>query len=122
MRDRLQPIATEEGARELLQRLVDSGKCKIEDFDTPSPHWQENVEVAAKYYPNLEVKPYRNLLREHDISERVQVVDPKDLATRSNNFIYSRGSQVLRPQEESVCTEIDNSHHPEEQFSRPLPF
>ena len=122
MKHRLEPIATEEGARELLQRLVDSGKCKIEDFDTPSPHWQENVEVAAKYHPNLEIKPYRNLLREQDISERVQVVDPKDLATRSNNFIHPRVTQILRPQKESICAEVDNSNHPEEQFSRPLPF
>ena len=122
MRHRLEPLSTEEGAREILQRLVDSGKCKIEDFDTPSPHWQENVEVAAKYHPSLKIKPYRNLLREHDISERVEVVDPKDLANGPNHFIHPRGSQVLRPEKESVCTEVDNSNHPEEQFSRQLPF
>ena len=55
-------ISTEHGARKLLQHLVDSDRCRIEDFDTPPPG-------------HLKPESYRNLLRE---TEAVQVSDPRD--------------------------------------------
>jgi hypothetical protein len=61
----LQRISTEAGARKILQRLVESGRCKVEDFDSPPPG-------------HLNPTSYRNLLRDPDISEAVQLSDPRD--------------------------------------------
>ena len=58
-------LSTEHGARKLLQRLVDSGRCRIEDFDAPPPG-------------HLKPESYRNLLREPDPTEEVQISDPRD--------------------------------------------
>jgi len=47
----LQRFSTEHGARELLQRLVDAGRCTIEHFDSPPPNHSNPT-------------TYRNLLRD----------------------------------------------------------
>ena len=64
---RLQRLCTEHGARQLLQRLVDSGRCTIEDFDRPPPG-------------DINPSTYRNLLRdpEQTAEPKVQVTDPRD--------------------------------------------
>lgn len=61
----LKRISTEAGARKLLQRLVESGRCKIEDFDSPPPG-------------HINPATYRNLLRDPDPEEAVVISDPRD--------------------------------------------
>jgi hypothetical protein len=60
----LKRISSEEGARKLLQHLVDSGRCRIEDFDNPPPG-----------HTNPET--YRNLLRDGEASPEVPVSAPE---------------------------------------------
>lgn len=47
----LQRLSTEHGARQLLQRLVEAGRCTVEQLDAPPP---------GHINPNA----YRNLLRD----------------------------------------------------------
>lgn len=61
----LKRISTEHGARKLLQRLVESGRCQIEHFDYPP--------IA-----HLNPSTYRNLLRDPDPEEGVVISDPRD--------------------------------------------
>ena len=60
--NRLQRLSTEHGARQLLERLISAGRCKLEDLDTPPPG-------------HLNPSSYRNLLRdpEHYASPHVEV-------------------------------------------------
>ena len=59
----LQRLSTEHGARELLQRLVDAGRCTIEQLDTPPPG-------------HLSPTAYRNLLRDGDSVQPAQTPPP----------------------------------------------
>ena len=61
----LQRVSTELGAQKLLQRLIDSGKCVIEDFDVAPPG-------------HLNPGSLRNLLRDTEPIEAVQLSDPRD--------------------------------------------
>lgn len=66
-------ISTEHGARQLLQRLVDAGRCKLEDFDSPPPN---HINPAS----------YRNLLRDPDPEPepKVEVVSPRDFQPKTD--------------------------------------
>jgi len=63
----LKRLSTEHGARLLLQRLIDTGRCQLEDFDQPSPN-----------HANPEA--YRNLLRDADseLEPKVELINPRD--------------------------------------------
>lgn len=58
-------LSTEAGARKLLQRLVDAGRCTVDDLDTPPPG-------------HINPSTYRNLLRDPVVGEVVQPSDPRD--------------------------------------------
>jgi hypothetical protein len=81
----LQRISTEAGARKILQRLVDAGRCTVEDLDAPPPG-------------HLNPTAYRNLLRDLDISETVQPINPRDLAPANTGPDFSpRDSSLSLP-------------------------
>ena len=121
-RHRLEKIGSEEGAREILQRMIEAGKLTIEDLDTPSNHWQENYDFAAKHYPALELKPWRNLLRDIDKSEHVELTNPRDFAEGPIPRVRAGSPQVLLPEKEEVHTEIDHGHYQKIGLSSELPF
>ena len=59
-------VGTPEKARKILSKLVKDGKITIEDLDQESPGAAYTREIAAKYYPEIKLKPHVNLLR-HDV-------------------------------------------------------
>jgi hypothetical protein len=61
----LNRLSTEEGARKLLQRLVDANRCTIEDLDSPPPG-------------HINPQAYRNLLRDVAADPKIEVTDPRD--------------------------------------------
>jgi hypothetical protein len=61
----LKPISTEAGARDLLKRLIESGRCTIEDFDAAPPG-------------HINPQAYRNLLRDVAADPKIEVTDPRD--------------------------------------------
>ena len=64
---RLTPLSTEEGARLILRRMIDAGRCTVEDLDTPPPG-------------HINPQAYRNLMRDIASQPKVEVVSPRDLA------------------------------------------
>lgn len=59
----LQRLSSEHGARELLQRLVEAGRCTIEQLDAPPPG-------------HINPSTYRNLLRDGESVQTAQPVQP----------------------------------------------
>ena len=53
MRNRLEPISTEEGAREILKKMIESGKIRLEDLDQESRHSAFNRQIVEKHYPEI---------------------------------------------------------------------
>lgn len=60
-------ISTEHGARQLLQRLIDANRCRLEDFDQPPPN-------------HVNPDAYRNLLRDPDaeLDPKIELISPRD--------------------------------------------
>ena len=112
---KLEPISTPEGAKEILQRLVESGKITIEDLDSPSDHWQENYDFAAKHYPEIKLKPWRNLLRDNDEDSRE--ADPRQISA-----VRAQISQVFRPEKESIRSKKHLGNSEKIGLSGELPF
>ena len=63
---RLTRLSTPEGARSILRRMIDAGRCTLEDLDTPPPG---HINPAA----------YRNLMRDVEAPPKVEIVSPRDL-------------------------------------------
>jgi len=123
MRHRLEPISTEEGARDLLKNMVKSGKIRLEDLDQESPHSAFNREIAEKHYPEIKLKPHRNLLRDPEPVETVQAsADPRDFDPRPVPNVRSDSSQVLRPEEKEVLPQVSLTDSQQVEFSESLPF
>ena len=115
MSSKLEPVSTAKGAREILQRMVESGKLTIEDLDTPSNHWQENYDFAAKHYPEIKLTPWRNLLRDNDD-------DSREAKAGQISRVRAQVSQVLRPEKESIRPKKHLRHSEEIGLSGELPF
>jgi len=58
-------ISTPEGARKLLQRLIEANRCTLEDLDKAPPG-------------HINPQAYRNLLRDIPPEPKVEVVSPRD--------------------------------------------
>ena len=81
----------------------------MEDLDTPSWGWKYNADTYAKAHPLSPQPTHKNLLREPDISEHVEVINPRDLAdSRSVSGVSQERSHLLRSEETETSTEINN--------------
>ena len=69
MKRSLVRVATPESAQKILFRLLKNGKITVEDIDKESPSSALLRQTAAKYYPEIELKPHVNLLR-HDVLDQ----------------------------------------------------
>jgi hypothetical protein len=123
MRHRLEPISTEEGAREILKKMIESGKIRLEDLDQESRHSAFNRQIVEKHYPEIKLKPHRNLLRDPEPIEAVQAsADPRDFDPRPVSNVRPDISQVLRPEEKEVLPQVSFTDMQQNEFSEPLPF
>jgi len=123
MRNRLQPISTEEGAREILQKMLKDGKITIEDLDEESPHSAFNRQIVEKYYPEIKLKPHRNLLRDPEPIEAVQAsADPRDFDTGPASGISGTSAQILGQKEEPIYSEVSIQHSERQAIPEQLPF
>jgi hypothetical protein len=67
---RLTRLSTEEGARQILRRMIDAGRCTVEDLDKAPPG-------------HINPQAYRNLMRDIAPAPKVEVVSPRDLPSPS---------------------------------------
>ena len=115
MTSKLEPLSTPEGAKEILQRMIDSGKITIEDLDSPSDQWQEDFDLTTKHYPEIKLTPWRNLLRDNDD-------DSREAKAGQISRVRAQVSQVLRPEKESIRPKKHLRHSEEIGLSGELPF
>ena len=115
MTSKLEPLSTPEGAKEILQRMIDSGKITIEDLDSPSDQWQEDFDLTTKHYPEIKLKPWRNLLRDNDDDSRE--ADPRQISA-----VRAQISQVFRPEKESIRSKKHLGNSEKIGLSGELPF
>jgi len=78
----LKPISTEHGAREILKRLVEAGRCTIEDLDKPP---------ASHLRPDS----YRNLLRDIPPEPKVSVSESRDFSPTQSDLKKDDSEEAL---------------------------
>ena len=99
MKSGLYRVGTPEKARKILLKLLKDGKITIEDIDQESPGASHLREIADKYYPEIKLKPHRNLLREHpdEPVQEIKVTEERDFSPtpRSSSELSRERPQVF---------------------------
>ena len=114
-------VGTPEKARKILSKLVKDGKITLQDLDQESPGAAYVRETAAKYYPEIKLKPHRNLLRDIEPTESVEVISKRDFDPGQDDFSSGARTQILGQEEEPIYSEVGF----DDSFGRidgPLPF
>jgi len=99
-------VGTPEKARKILSKLVKDGKIKIEDLDQESPGAAYTREIAAKYYPEIKLKPHRNLLRDPKPTESVEIINKRDFDPGQDDFSSRARTQILGQEEEPIYSTV----------------
>jgi len=114
-------VGTPEKARKILSKLVKDGKIKIEDLDQESPGAAYTREIAAKYYPEIKLKPHRNLLRDIEPTESVEIINKRDFDPGPVFEVSGTRTQILGQEEEPIYSEVGVIHSLGG-IDEPLPF
>ena len=99
-------VGTPEKAQKILSKLVKDGKIKIEDLDQESPGAAYVRETAAKYYPEIKLKPHRNLLRDIKPTESVEIINKRDFDPGSIADSSRTATQVLRQEKKPIYSTV----------------
>ena len=114
-------VGTPEKARKILSKLVKDGKITVQDLDQESLGAAYTREIAAKYYPEIKLKPHRNLLRDIKPTESVEIINKRDFDPGQDDIPSGAGTQILGSKEEpiySTVSVIDSVGG----INEPLPF
>jgi len=114
-------VGTPEKARKILSKLVNDGKITVQDLDQESLGAAYTREIASKYYPEIELKQHRNLLRDPEPTESVEIINKRDFDPGSVSEVSGTRTQILGQQEEPIYSTvgvIDSDRGIDE----PLPF
>ena len=97
MKSGLYRVGTPEKARKILLKLLKDGKITIQDIDQESPGASHLREIAEKYYPEIKLKPYVNLLRTNEPVQEIKVSEERDFPTspRSKPDLQRERPQVF---------------------------
>jgi len=99
-------VGTPEKAQKILSKLVNDGKITIEDLDRESPGAAYVRETAAKYYPEIKLKPHRNLLRDPEPTESVEIINKRDFDPGQDDFSSGARTQILGQKEEPIYSAV----------------
>ena len=99
-------VGTPEKARKILSKLVKDGKITVQDLDQESPGAAYTREIAAKYYPEIKLKPHRNLLRDIKPTESVEIINKRDFDPGSVSEVSGTGTQILGQEEEPIYSTV----------------
>ena len=114
-------VGTPEKTRKILSKLVKDGKITVQDLDKESPGAAYVREIAAKYYPEIKLKPHRNLLRDIKPTESVEIINKRDFDPRPVSDVSRTTSQILVQEKEPIYSTvgvIDSDGG----IDKPLPF
>ena len=112
MKRSLVRVATPESAQKILFRLLKDSKITVEDIDKESPSSALLRQTAAKYYPEIKLKPHVNLLRTNEPVEEIKFTEERDFSPtpRSLSEIQRKRSQVLLPETQEDSSSISVEH------------
>ena len=99
-------VGTPEKARKILSKLVKDGKITVQDLDQESPGAAYTREIAAKYYPEIKLKPHRNLLRDPEPTESVEIINKRDFDPGPVSEVSGAGTQILGQEEEPIYSTV----------------
>ena len=99
-------VGTPEKAQKILSKLVKDGKITVQDLDQESPGAAYTREIATKYYPEIKLKPHRNLLRDPKPTESVEIINKRDFDPGSVSEVSGTGTQVLGQEEEPIYSTV----------------
>ena len=99
-------VGTPEKARKILSKLVKDGKITVQDLDQESPGAAYTREIAAKYYPEIKLKPHRNLLRDPEPTESVEIINKRDFDPGQDDFSSGTRTQILGQEKEPIYSEV----------------
>jgi len=99
-------VGTPEKARKILSKLVNDGKITIQDLDQESPGAAYVRETADKYYPEIKLKPHRNLLRDPEPTESVEIINKRDFDPGSVSEVSGTRTQILGQEEEPIYSTV----------------
>ena len=99
-------VGTPEKARKILSKLVKDGKITVQDLDQESPGAAYTREIAAKYYPEIKLKPHRNLLRDIKPTESVEIINKRDFDPGSIADSSRTSTQVLRQEKKPIYSTV----------------
>ena len=99
-------VGTPEKARKILSKLVKDGKITVQDLDQESPGAAYVRETAAKYYPEIKLKPHRNLLRDPEPTESVEIINKRDFDPGSVSEVSGAGTQILGQEKEPIYSAV----------------
>jgi hypothetical protein len=99
-------VGTPEKARKILSKLVNDGKITVQDLDQESPGAAYVREIAAKYYPEIKLKPHRNLLRDIEPTESVEIINKRDFDPGPVSDVSRTTSQILGQEKEPIYSTV----------------
>ena len=112
MKRRFYRLGTPEATQKLLLRWVKEGKITVEDIDKESLNSAFTRKQVEKYYPEIKLKPHRNLLRTNEPVQEIKVSEERDFPTssRSSSELQRARPQVFlqKASEDSSAISIDN--------------
>ena len=99
-------VGTPEKAQKILSKLVKDGKITVQDLDQESPGAAYVRETAAKYYPEIKLKPHRNLLRDPEPTESVEIINKRDFDPGQDDFSSGARTQILGQEEKPIYSTV----------------
>ena len=99
-------VGTPEKARKILSKLVKDWKITVQDLDQESPGAAYVREIAAKYYPEIKLKPHRNLLRDIKPTESVEIINKRDFDPGPVPEVSGTRTQILGQEEEPIYSTV----------------
>ena len=99
-------VGTPEKSRKILSKLLKDGKITVQDLDQESPGAAYTREIAAKYYPEIKLKPHRNLLRDIEPTESVEIINKRDFDPGPVSNASGTGTQILGQEKEPIYSTV----------------
>ena len=99
-------VGTPEKAQKILSKLVKDGKITVQDLDQESPGAAYTREIATKYYPEIKLKPHRNLLRDPKPTESVEIINKRDFDPGQDDFSSGTRTQILGQEKEPIYSTV----------------
>ena len=106
MKRRFYRLGTPEATQKLLLRWVKEGKITVEDIDKESLNSAFTRKQVEKYYPEIKLKQHRNLLRDIEPTESVEIINKRDFDPGPVPEVSGTRTQILGQEEKPIYSTV----------------